>query len=322
MNGLGFMVWKLNGLPPAEQVVRILQKMGVKWISLKVASGSNPYNQVDASGNSTGNDNYLKLYLNALKAGGIEVGGWVWPYPVNPVGCADRAVERVNTLGLSFIQHDIEPDWKNKNYASAASAYMNRMGGIEQYFCSYRFPTLHATVPYNSFLDNVNMTGNSPQVYWDGLHNPREQTLRSEQEYLTFTNKPFLPIGAAYTDHTPGSPNYWEPTPEDFQEFMLTCQEKRYQAYGFYSLDYIFRAKRYEWLEAIGGGVAAPPVPPDPGIKRVKVLKTSNIRSQPTISTSTDIGDAQAGKVFEKVGEEGDWVKVSGWIWKKNTIEV
>lgn len=314
MQGLGFLIWKLSAMPDVNGLIALAKRYGIRWLSIKLANGIYPYNQTG------GNDKALKEYILALQAAGIEVGGWHYSY-CQQVGVeGDRAQERIEKLNLSHWLVDIEGEWSQPyGMAKAAKLYMSKLkvGGLQVGLCSYRYPNYWPNVPFAAFLGHEAMDINTPQVYWEGAHNPAAQLDRSLSEYARITDKPFIPIGATY-GHTQADKSWWEPTNQDLSNFVEWCKLHRSRAYGFYSLDWILTEKRYDWLEAITGVADAPPPPPPPAEvypKCITLVGNYNLRSTPEVAKNLII-PLPTGTNLTVEGEDGAWYKVSAFIHK------
>lgn len=313
MNGLGFMVWQLAAMPPVAELIPLLKAADCRWISIKVANGNVKYNV------KGGNDKPLLAFIGALKDAGIEVGGWHYVYPEFPGPQGDLAEERREKLGLAHLLVDAEVEWKNFDGAArAAKTYLGKLhvGNFTVGFCSYRYPSYHP-LPYGAFLGHEATDIITPQVYWEGAHNPAEQCERSRVEYAGLSAKPFIPIGSAYANKQQDG-SVWEPTVKDLVAFRQYCRGKGFQAYGFYSLDWIIQKNRMDWLEAIAGWpIVTPPPPPDPlpvgegGLRFRVMVPTLNIRSGPGTSYP-DIGDLHEGDVLTATDVAGDaaWIMI------------
>ncbi len=258
MNGLGFMIWQLaNMLAPAALADK-LKAGGVRWACIKVLDGPTLYN---AKG---GNQKLLKEYWAALKAAGVEPGGWQYVYGDQPGAEGDAASAFYEEFDPSFFFVDAEGEYKRYGTAKAAKAYSAKLHtkNFDVYLCSYRFPTLHGGLikpfPFSAFMNHENIDGTAPQVYWLGAHDPVAQIQRSQAEYRAISSKPFIPIGATFPWGD------WEPSKDELQTFVAYCKTQHYQAYGFYSLDSLLKNNRQDWWEAITGNAAPPPPPPPP----------------------------------------------------------
>lgn len=257
MNGLGFMIWQLANMPAPATLADLLVKGRVSWVCIKTLEGAQLYN---AKG---GNQKLLKDYWAALKAKGIQVGAWQYVYGEQPGPEGDAAAGFIEEFDPAFFFIDAEGEYKRYGATKAAKAYCAKLKvkKLEVYLCSYRYPSLHGGVikpfPFTAFLNAESVDGAAPQVYWIDSHNPAEQTQRSFEEYQKLTSKPLIPIGSCFKNGT------WEPSLGDLAEFRDWC-ERGFQAYGWYSLDYILKNKRWDWWSTITD--SEPPAPPPPEI--------------------------------------------------------
>jgi hypothetical protein len=80
-------------------------------------------------------------------------------------------------------------------------------------FSSYRFPKSHPKVPWDIF--GLYCDYWSPQVYWEGAHNPEAQLERSVKQHREIANLPIIPAGSAYPNSSIG----WYPTIKDLRKF-------------------------------------------------------------------------------------------------------
>lgn len=265
MNGLGFMIWQLANMPAPAVLAQMLADGGVRWVSIKVLDGVQLYN---AKG---GNQKLLKEYWAAIKAKGIEVGGWHYVYGEQPGPEGDAAAGFIEEFDPAHLLIDAEGEYKRYGATKAAKAYCAKLkvNRLIVHLCAYRFPSLHGGAvkpfPFSAFLNAESVDGTAPQVYWVDGHDPVGQVQRSLAEYRKLTSKPFIPIGSSYGQwiQPKDAPKYWwEPTVADLRAFVDYCK-LNFQAYGFFSLDFILKNKRMDWWQAITNQTPTPPPPPD-----------------------------------------------------------
>lgn len=315
MNGLGFFAWQLTTIRDVytpEQLAQLLSKSGVKWISWKLANGIYPYNQID------GSDDLLIEYMQALEDIGITNGGWSYNYPEKPGTQAALISERIATFSSKLVsfEHwmlDIETEWKKTGLNANIDALLNisKPLGFPVGFCSYRYPKLHPPLNFSRFLNNPTITFNAPQVYWMGMHDPARQLDESYNQYAALTDKPFIPIGAAWGQMVGDA--YWEPTRHDLTEFVVQCLQRGWNTYGFWSLDWIVKKQRFDMLEAISGISVTPP--PPYFSTHVVTIQTCNPRTRPALTNDSDAGAIIKGAVFEKAGEKSSGFQpVKMWL--------
>lgn len=255
MKGLGFLIWQLANMPTPAELVRLLTKGKVQWVSIKTLNGGALYN---AKG---GNQKLLKTYWDALKSAGLAVGFWHYVYGEQPGLEGDMASEFCQEFDPDHILIDAEAPYKQIGAARKAKTYLDKLPKkVPAYLCSYKAPSKHGpylTVPgfpFSAFMNHEKVTGAAPQVYWIGTHDPAEQVQRSFEEYKKLSSKEFIPIGSSF------GVGKWEPTKQDLATFRDQVQ-RIYPAYGFYSLDWIIRNARMDLFSIITDTQPAPPPP-------------------------------------------------------------
>jgi len=286
-----FFVWNISALPPPQEFANFLKGWGISHITVKLQNGLLKHNQLDAEGKYTGNDKYLRdTWMRILWDNDIRIDGWGWPKPkptLSPGAQGDLICERYeklqirdryskNYLGrLTGWHHDVEENsyvatyWKSSVYRnSSAETLMGKMkplsGKIPISICSYRFISYHLQVPWKQLVNSEYCDTVTPQVYPITSHNFGEQLRRCYLEYnsdqiIDLKRRKFEPVGPAF------SAGSWEPTTEDLRIFVETAEELDCERVWFWSMDYIWKHQRTDWLEAImGTSTPTPPEPPEP----------------------------------------------------------
>lgn len=252
----GYFIWrlvsKISKLYTSQQLADLLLKYGVSWVSIKVADGSWPMNQP-----KPGDDSLLFDYISTLQSAGIEVGGWAYAYPSKPYRVGARTSDpvqeaafygrRIRELELQHFMIDAETEWKQAGLAKEIQQLCNIdiLPGYPIGLCSYRYPHLHRLMDWRTWMAQPHLTYNAPQVYWVGMHDPVRQLEWCFAEYIRMSDKPFVPIGAMY------KAGQWSPTVADIREFVIHCQVRGWNQYGFWSLDDALAHP--EWMEAANG---------------------------------------------------------------------
>jgi hypothetical protein len=312
--GLGFYIYKLSELVKyldPDMLVDVLDQIGVNWISFKISDGEKAYNQIG------GNDKLLLSYIDKLVEAKITVGGWAYCYPAptcKPNLEASLIGERIEKLGLEFVDLDIEAEWKKPNLGQSIDKLLYIDAGLKFPIglCSYRFPAMHPQINWARFFKNPSLKYVSPQMYWLGNDNPGEQIEQSLKEYREMTDLPFIPIGSTFAHAN------WEPTADQLVQFIMSCKGEAFPAWGFYSLDWILAHDRYDWLSALAGKPVTPPEPPGPPLPAyIKTTHTVNARSAPQISDQSLVGLFSEGKTMQVLGESGNFYQVKVYISKK-----
>ena len=186
LNGKGFFIWQIprvEGGNPAT-IASTAKAAGLSYIIIKIADGINAYNVETPSGKDL-----VPPVVNALRAQGIEAWGWHYVYGDDPVGEANKAVQRIQQTGVSGYVIDAELDYEKPGRAVQATAFMNQYRSLLPVFptalSSFRYPTAHPGLPWLAFLNRCDYA--MPQVYWVGATDPTAQLMRSLGEYRALT---------------------------------------------------------------------------------------------------------------------------------------
>jgi len=341
--GTGFYIWQLASVLPVSRLIEALQRAKASWVSIKVADGNAIYNRIDENGKASRDDHFLMSVIQQLQAAGISVGGWQYVYPqptANPGSQSGLAGERFEKLKLDHWLVDAEHDRKVRAYwitledgkanpkrEYSATQYMSTLkaNGLPSTaacaLSSHRFPDYFIGFPFKQFTHGRGEGANdfvAPQVYWQEAHNPGEQLARCLAEYEVEIGGGFtyVPIGSAYgTDK-------WMPTVEDLQDFIGEARALRCPGWGFWSLDYVMKHNRTDWLDAIAGVVPTPEPPPVPepvpveGMRFRVMVDTMNVRAGPGTKYK-DIGDLVEGQIVTagNVAGEDVWIEVEDGKW-------
>lgn len=313
MNGTGFFIWQLTKMPPPQELAQILGYYDIDWVAIKLAEYDRPYNQIG------GNDKILREYIDAIRNVGCEVGGWAYVYPEKAGPQGSLAAERIEKFDLPFWIADIEKEWKKTGLNSELDLYVSRADQplrTEVIFCSYRYPSYHPPLNFTKWCRETDAS--APQVYWMGAHNPAEQLQRTWEEYKPLLGEsPMYPIGAMW-GQVVGN-DYWEVSVKDILEFEKAVDDMGFLAHGYWSLDWVLKHNKFEWLEAISGKEEPPPPPPDedpeiPELPSVMVVAQAglNCRTVPQVSPTTLKYTFATQQVLSAVNEHTD---ASGNLW-------
>lgn len=288
-----FFIWKIAALPPPQEFADFLKAYGIYHVAVKLQNGLIKSNQVGADGKWTGNDKYLRdTWMRILWDNGIRIDGWGWPIPkptLSPGAQGDLIYERWEKLQIkdryskSYLgkltawHHDIEENsyvatyWKSSIYRKqSAETLMGKMkpliGKMPISICSYRYISYHMTVPWKQLVNSEYCDTVTPQVYPIYSHNFGEQLKRCYYEYtsdqiIDLKSRKFEPVCAAF------GVGGWEPTTDDLKEFNATAEELGCSRVFYWSMDYIWKYQRTDWLEAIMG--VSTPEPPEPPVPPV-----------------------------------------------------
>ncbi len=152
LKGKGFFIWKIlsceHGDP--EAIATLAHKAQFTHILIKIADTVYPYNIV-------GGVDLVPPLVQALRAKDIETWGWHYVTGDNPIGEADKAIERVRGLALDGYVIDAEKEYKEPGKAGAAKRFMMRLRAalptVPISLWSYRFPSYHPLLPWREFLE-------------------------------------------------------------------------------------------------------------------------------------------------------------------------
>lgn len=228
LRGKGFYIWQIarceNGNPAriADEAV----KAGLTHILVKIADGNSAYNISSTSG-----QDLVPPVTQALQQRGIQVWGWHYVYGYDANAEANIAIQRIQATGVTGYVIDAEAQYKYPGRDAVARQFMDRLRQALPVFpmalSSYRFPTYHAALPWQAFLEKCDF--NMPQVYWEQAHNPGAQLIRSVNEFLAITPfRPIIPTGSAYMRGD------WQPSSAEIIEFMDTARNLNLSAANFW----------------------------------------------------------------------------------------
>ena len=227
VEGKGFFIWKIPYCEGGENkaIANLAQKAGLSHVLIKIANGILGYN-ID----SEKNDLVIPL-VKALKSRNIQAWGWHYLYGDNPIGEANKAIQRIRETGVSLYVIDVEGEFKKPGKSQAAVKFMNRLRSelpsMPVALSSYRYPSYHPQIPWRQFLEGCDYA--MPQVYWQLSHNPGEQLKRSLDEYTSMQPyRPVFPTGSAY------KAGNWAVSPEDVVEFLDTAKSLHLEGANFW----------------------------------------------------------------------------------------
>jgi len=270
LQGKGYFIWKI---PYAENgdvsaIVNLAQQARFSHVLVKIADGVSSYN-IDDHG-----IDLVPPLVQALRARGIQVYGWHFCYGDNPLGEADKAIQRVQQLNLNGYVIDAEGNYKQPGKDVAAARFMERLrAGLPNTpiaLCSYRYPSYHPQLPWKEFLEKCDY--NMPQVYWEQSHNPAEQLSRSVREFQAMVPfRPIIPVGAAYRR---GS---WAATVADLMEFLQTAQSLNLTAANFWEWGHTRTYLPDVWDAIRDFPWSTTPLPQDITVRYINALNSHDI---------------------------------------------
>ena len=228
LQGKGYFIWKIRDTEDGNvsAIAALAAQAKFTHLLLKIADGTYSYNL-----DLTTKADLVPPLVQALASRGITSWGWHYLYGDDPVGEANKAIQRIRETGVSGYVLDVEVEYKEPGKAAAAVTFMDRMRqaypNLPMALSSYRYPSYHPQVPWEEFLSRVDY--NMPQVYWQLAHNPGDQLIRSVNEFKALTPyRPIIPTGAAYQS------GGWAPSPAEVVEFMDTARNLNLSAANFW----------------------------------------------------------------------------------------
>lgn len=227
--GKGFFIWQIPYCEKgdAKRIADLAHEAQLTHVLIKVADATVSYNVYEGV-------DLVPQVVQRLKERGIEVWGWHYVRGDNPLGEANKAIERVQTMQLDGYVVDAEGSYKQQGKAAAAEKFMGRLReGLPDKpvaLSSYRYPSYHPQIPWQEFLEGCDFV--MPQVYWMFSHNAGEQLARCVREFQSLTpTRPIIPTGAAFKEHG------WKPNTAEIVDFLETAQRLNLQAANLYSWD-------------------------------------------------------------------------------------
>ena len=264
--GNSMFLWQIGSIYKGEDLTQAwqtlmgqLKNLHIQALYVKVADGAVPYNLLRQE-QGQWDDIALLDMLEALAAAGMPKIGWQYLYGREPEREAERALERIERLGLQGYILDAEQEYKRAG-ASAAEKFMKRLragSDVPLALCSYRFPTLHKDFPWQAFLawmDSAHGDIHMPQMYWVGDargDGPALQLTRCHKELSALKALQVLPIGGLYTQTV--SNVLWQPTTVQMQAFAQAAMDLDCAGLGWWSWDAVCKLDAQNnlgWWQAI-----------------------------------------------------------------------
>jgi hypothetical protein len=256
LQGKGMYIWQLHrvggGVP--QRMADMAAEAGLTHVLIKIADGTRAYNGA-----------LSEPATQAFHEAGLRVWGWAWLWMEDPLGEARIAADRCHALRLDgFV---INAEHPAKGRSNQARAYMDelrrQLPGVPLALSSYRYPQLHTSFPWESFLTGCDW--DMPQMYWVG-ETPADCVRRSLARHREFPfARPVIPTGSAYGEQYGSA--YFRARPREVVEFLDAVQEHNLPAANFWSWDWAHEhgpdlwdaIARYSW-----------PVAPEPELDVVE----------------------------------------------------
>lgn len=251
------------------RLAHMAQEAGYSWVALKAANGMANVNEA-----------LLPAAVTALRAVGIQVWGWQYIYGGNIYTGqsiagreAEAAIRNIQRFGFDGWILDPEREYKRRGSAAWADVYTTALRAsfpdLSLGLCSYRYPSLHPELPWQSFLRRVDF--HCPQVYWMGAHNPGAQLRQSVRELRALRELPVAPVGAAFSERG------WSPTIAEINEFDATARELKLGGVAWWVWDGKGLEANPEWWATVaahdwGGSTPAPALTLEERVARLEKL--------------------------------------------------
>jgi hypothetical protein len=282
LKGKGIFIWKIRDCEGGDvtAIADLAEAAGLSHIVIKIADGAYSYNydfrdKVD----------FVPPLVTELRKRGISPWGWHYVRGDAAGAEARKAVERVKNLGLDGYAIDAEHEYKGRY--DSATTFMDilrkELPNTPIALASYRFPSLHPTLPWRNFLAKCDL--NMPQMYWQGASNPKVQLQRCREEFDSMNNRrPVVPIGAAYTEHG------WTPKPGEVVDFLDEARRLEMTGANFWEWA---QARRVGLWDTIAGfdwdkkpkPVGPPVEPPDTDDITYRYIAALNARKPDAVIT-------------------------------------
>ena len=120
--GKGFFIWRIPNCEKgdAQRIADLAHEAQLTHVLIKVAESVHSYNVYEGV-------DLVPAVARKLQERGIEVWGWHYIRGENPIGEANKAIERVKTLQLDGYVLDAEGPYKQRGKAAPAKKFMDRL---------------------------------------------------------------------------------------------------------------------------------------------------------------------------------------------------
>jgi hypothetical protein len=254
-DGVSLFLWQMGAVFKTEDQSQdleyfsaLLRQLKLGGLYVKVADGPLPYN-LNRRTQAQWVDSGLCALLDQISRCGLAKIGWHYLYGREPEKEADRALERIQRLGLQGYILDVEQEYKTAG-SKAAEVFMKRLrtgSSVPLALCSYRFPLLHREFPWQTFaswLDADKGDCHMPQVYWVGdrrENGPGLQLQRCHTELLAVKALPLIPVGGLYAQTVNGQ--LWQPSRVQMRNFVQTARSLKCRGLSWWSWDSLTKAE-------------------------------------------------------------------------------
>jgi hypothetical protein len=317
-----FLIWQLEECGTPEQLAQLCVDYNIGAVSVKLLNGTARYNFKHG-------DKYIRSFVDALHAVGVDFEGWSYNYVEYPGPQGDAIMERAEKFDIDTWQINIEGEFKatgaGNAFVTLSSKLQNR--GFYVSVCSYRYPEMHPQIPWKRIDNQEAVDGWSPQVYWALANNPVEQLEKCLRQYEAISGKPVSPMGPGFGDtfSTPTGKVYWEPKVSELEAFRSSCLAKNIPEVYWFRLEWLTKRKRWEMLSAITGKSPSTPPPEPPPVGVPSVVQIRGLDPDEFLRMRDDVwGGVVAmtwnGSKFDVMAAKSDskdrvWYQVGKSIW-------
>jgi len=121
LEGKGFFIWKIRDCENGDRnaIANLALQANFTHVLIKVADGIYGYN-IEPNGTDL-----APPVVRALQSKGLQVWGWHYLYGDNPIGEANKAIQRIDQLNLDGYTLDVEGEYKEPGKRLAARNFMD-----------------------------------------------------------------------------------------------------------------------------------------------------------------------------------------------------
>ena len=177
----------------------------------------------------------------ALKAEGLAVGGWAYPYGRDVAGEARLAAETVSSGRADLFVLDVEAEFEGRPEAAEELCRRVREGvGAEYplYYSSFAIARYHRSFPFEVFERYCR--GAAPQVYWNAFRWPVQQAINwTYEDYKALGVAPerVFPVAGLYSDPNRSGVSY--PAAAEVEAFAAQAAGRGSQGVSFWSYEHM-----------------------------------------------------------------------------------